>query len=666
MSIFNINDFNTEQNFTLEELDSRFVNSEGDIIENLTVRNIQLYDSSNIIFGDSSVQNTAFSQEYKDSVQTQINQNQPIDILPLANIFTNQINTFKQINVDKLQLNGLPRHAFIDVTNKDLEFISANTNSKIKLIINKNNFGYSETEYTLSRDSLHCNNKDIAGVKQLIFNDGSVQNTAFTDTNKLQLETVAQQLTDITYEPLSDSTTINNNLNINGLYNNINGHLSLHNNDLYNVNWLQVNNIYSSSIIQLHNDIVIQNNKKIKLNGTSILEFADGSTMNTAPVSTDLSSLNSQIQTLNTKTTNLSFAGTTTTLGNNLNIIGNVTLNNNSINGTSTIRFSDGSTMNTAPVSTDLSSLNSQIQTLNTKTTNLSFSGTTTTLGNNLNMSDKNITSINSITGSSGNFTNLVGDGLNIPVEIQALKTKTVNMTSDGTTITLSNHLNMSGKNISNITNVASTNATFTNLTARNMNIPTEIQTLKDRLVNQSSFSRGLISLSYQNDTTTWRTASLTIQSPNSLVLGEPSGRIYTPIAGIYCFTFAWSNALLTYNGGYEDYCRFNITPDDPDLTITNMFNLQAGGGANYNNTWDNHNENPKIIYKNVPDINGNTPFYITMKHNDDGFSKRGNRFFITFTMYLNGYHGFYLQFKAGRNALSLTNGVWSCQYLGN
>ena len=46
------------------------------------------------------------------------------------------------------------------------------------------------------------------------FIENTIQNTAFTDTNKLQLETVAQQLTDITYGPTNDITIINNKLNV--------------------------------------------------------------------------------------------------------------------------------------------------------------------------------------------------------------------------------------------------------------------------------------------------------------------------------------------------------------------------------------------------------------------------------------------------------------------
>lgn len=496
MSIFNINDFKTEQNFTLEELDDRFVNSDGDIIENLTARNIQLYDSSNIIFGDSTVQTSAFSQEYKDGIQTQMANLQPINILPLANIFTNEMNTFKQINVDKLQLNGLPRHAYIDVLNKDLELISANTNSKIKLIINKNNFGYSETEYTLSRDSLHCNNKDIAGVKQLIFNNGSVQNTAFTDTNKLQLETVAQQLTDITYEPTNDITIINNKLNVVG-------DVTLNNNSINGVNIINVNQLV--------------------------------------------------------------------------------------LNGTSTIRFSDGSTMNTAPVSTDLSSLNSQIQTLNTKTTNLSFNGTSTI-----------------ITSSTINTANI-------------------------------------GTLYLNNVNVASRLNDITNL--------------------QTRVGRGTMSLNYTFDRVNFRTSSLSFIDSTFLKVQNNGFLIKT--AGLFYFSFGWKNELQLSLGGYEDITRFNYvnTSGTDYLTLSNLYGLSVSGGGNFNNQFDNHADNPKLRYKNIKDANGNFSWDITTKYNDDGLQRRGNGYFVNFTIYLNVNETFFIQFKAGNNALKM-DGQWYYNYL--
>jgi len=73
MSVFNINDYKPDTDIDLEALDERYVNVEGDTMDLLNVKTIQMYDLATISFGDSTTQTTAFNEDVVQNMVDQYN-----------------------------------------------------------------------------------------------------------------------------------------------------------------------------------------------------------------------------------------------------------------------------------------------------------------------------------------------------------------------------------------------------------------------------------------------------------------------------------------------------------------------------------------------------------------------------------------------------------------
>ena len=96
-TIFNPNDYKPTNDIVVDELDDRYVNTEGDTMNLLNVRYLQVYDNGSIAFPDTTIQSTAFNDDaintIYENVNDMINNNSNNNILSNNNKFTG-INTF--------------------------------------------------------------------------------------------------------------------------------------------------------------------------------------------------------------------------------------------------------------------------------------------------------------------------------------------------------------------------------------------------------------------------------------------------------------------------------------------------------------------------------------------------------------------------------------------
>lgn len=193
MEIFNINDYKKKSDINLDELDDRYINADGDVIDNLYIKNMRLNDTSSAItFFDDTVQTTAFnSQVVSDMINNNIT-----SVLNTNNTFL-ETNTFnkdvsfkKQLKV--YDLNGLDFASLIyqnpsTTLNIDAPYTNGNVSFWVagKKMMNINN-----TQLSL------LNNADLTNVKKIIFTDGTQQTTAITNSLITSLQTDISSNTD--------------------------------------------------------------------------------------------------------------------------------------------------------------------------------------------------------------------------------------------------------------------------------------------------------------------------------------------------------------------------------------------------------------------------------------------------------------------------------------
>jgi len=179
------------------------------------------------------------------------------------------------------------------------------------------------------------------------------------------------------------------------------------------------NNVFTgqckfTNTLQLDSSLLIKTpSASITLTGDNLTRIQYLSNVS-SDLNTSITNLNSSVSTLNTKTTDLSYSGTTTTVANTLSsatLTFSSTLNNIS---TTTFAFLSGATEN----------LQTAINSLKTKTTDISYSGTTTTVANTLSSATLTFSgTLNNI--STTTFAFLSGATENLQTAINSLKTKT-------------------------------------------------------------------------------------------------------------------------------------------------------------------------------------------------------------------------------------------------
>ena len=190
-SIFNTNDFKQETNIDLEELDQRYVNSEGDTITHLNIKTIQLYDTSTVSFADNTIQTTAYNEDVKNEIYDHVD-----EIISNSNSLLNNNNTFTGINNFNNELLLKNQVKIYDLNNSN-NYVSLYYNNTKKFNIqNIHNTGFiqfmvgNKTMCVINRNQLNIQNNPISNIASIVFSDNTEQNTAFTTNyiNTLQTQ----------------------------------------------------------------------------------------------------------------------------------------------------------------------------------------------------------------------------------------------------------------------------------------------------------------------------------------------------------------------------------------------------------------------------------------------------------------------------------------------
>ena len=179
--IFNLNDFKKEIDLNIDELDKRYINSDGDTINYLNIKSIQLYDTSTISFADNTIQSTAFNEDVKNEIYENVNNiiNENNNTLTDNNTFTG-INTFNNEALLKNQVK------IFDIGNSG-NYASLYYNDKKKLYIqNIHDSGFiqfiigNKTMCLINKWQFDMKNNPITNIARIVFSDNTEQNTAFT------------------------------------------------------------------------------------------------------------------------------------------------------------------------------------------------------------------------------------------------------------------------------------------------------------------------------------------------------------------------------------------------------------------------------------------------------------------------------------------------------
>lgn len=453
--------------------------------------------------------------------------------------------------------------------------------------------------------SLHIPTMSTA---QITFSDSTTQSTApptLTNFTNLQatVTDLSNKLTDVTYQ--SDITTINNNLSVKNGFSNLVPQFSVINNSVNSNAELGI--ICSSTSANPYNPI-------ISLGDAVILSIKkDANNVNTlnnsAPIV--LTGYGNSQAGLRLSTTS---TGTTSLFSGSFEVNCNLNMTNKQITNTNRVTTTNLTCSGTATIGTG-----------NITTSNITTATITTGNINTSNINTATITTGN--IGTSNITTATIGTG---NISTSSITTATINTANIGTLYL-------------NTVNVASRLNEITNL--------------------QTRVGKGTMSLNYTNDKVNFRTAELSYL--DATYLRTLLNGFRAKVAGLFRFSFSWNTEIQISLGGYEDITRFNYTDTTATyLTLANLYSLTVDGGANFNNEFDNHLDNPKVRYRNIKDANGNFSWDLTTKYNDDGLQRRGNGCFVTFTVYLAVNEVFYVQFKAGNNVMKLANARWCYEYL--
>ena len=154
--IYNSNDYKTkEETITEEEGDIRYVNASGDNMSGiLSVPSLSVYTNSGIIFQDSIIQSTAFSQSsIDDSIST---------LLSSSNNFSGLNNSFKNVFVNTMSVYDTVNYINMPLTtgllNKTGYIDNPNISSQFQI---KTRDGNNETQTTTFNNGIITNPKTI-------------------------------------------------------------------------------------------------------------------------------------------------------------------------------------------------------------------------------------------------------------------------------------------------------------------------------------------------------------------------------------------------------------------------------------------------------------------------------------------------------------------------
>ena len=192
--IFNPNDYVKKTgDIDLNELDDRYVNVVGDTMSHLNASSIQLYEQSTISFADNTIQSTAFNQDAVNNLLAQYNNSN--QILSSDNTFTG-INSFnKQVlfkkDVQIYDINGGGGSPLTIVQRVARTFYSNPRTGGTHEFWNQGT-----QSLILTNSNINMMNKPVIGVKDITFQDGTIQNTAVDNTVVMNL---ANKLTNVSY-----------------------------------------------------------------------------------------------------------------------------------------------------------------------------------------------------------------------------------------------------------------------------------------------------------------------------------------------------------------------------------------------------------------------------------------------------------------------------------